>query len=88
MSSLLHIGVDYFYLMDKPAERLERLLMWAACPIAFIPTAPPERPARNSEPTRSSPGYGVGAGAQDRRPGCLLPERGAQERYSQEARVR
>ena len=36
MSSLLDIDLDYFNLMDKPAERLERLLKWADCPISFI----------------------------------------------------
>ena len=36
MSSILDIDLDYFNLIDKPAQKLSRLLEWANCPILFV----------------------------------------------------
>lgn len=36
MSSILDIDFDYFNLFKKPEQRLEGLLEWGNCPIAFI----------------------------------------------------
>jgi hypothetical protein len=36
MSSILDIDLDYFNLFKKPEQRLEELLEWGDCPIAFI----------------------------------------------------
>lgn len=36
MSSILDIDLDYFNLIENPEQRLQELLDWADCPIAFI----------------------------------------------------
>ena len=36
MGSILDIDLDYFNLMDHPIQRLEEILDWAKCPIAFV----------------------------------------------------
>ena len=36
MSSILDIDLDYFNLMDNPAQRLAQLLAWADCPVSFV----------------------------------------------------
>jgi len=36
MSSILDIDLDYFNLVEKPAERLSQMLKWANCPVSFV----------------------------------------------------
>ena len=36
MSSILDIDLDYFNLIKEPVQRLNKLLNWANCPVAFI----------------------------------------------------
>lgn len=36
MSSILDIDLDYFNLVDNPAQRLSQLLTWAARPVSFV----------------------------------------------------
>ncbi len=36
MSSILDIDLDYFSLVRNPIQRLEKLLKWGGCPVAFI----------------------------------------------------
>lgn len=36
MSSILDIDLDYFNLIEQPVQRLNKLLKWANCPVAFI----------------------------------------------------
>ena len=36
MSSILDIDLDYFNLIENPEQRLQELLDWGDCPIAFI----------------------------------------------------
>ena len=36
MTSILDIDLDYFNLVDRPVQRLERLLKWASRPVSYI----------------------------------------------------
>ena len=36
MSSILDIDLDYFNIVEQPAERLSQILAWADCPVSFV----------------------------------------------------